>query len=197
MPYYKCFDSGNGSCAFNHNLLVKECQEYHYSEVTNFVNNNGDPIKKQPKPVIPENKWLLYEIILQHSESNLPKEAIREWDIVNDSEYDECIDCICGHKNIKYTYTIKNRINDKILFPLGSSCIRKFEYQDLIDQIKIVTNKNKIYKNPGKKHDGKTYDDICKTDPLYIDFLSDYGNKKKYVDLVKYYKYYKSKVGTI
>jgi hypothetical protein len=194
MPYYKCFDSGNGSCAFNHSLLVDECQEYHYSENPNFNNNNGDPIKKKPEPVMPPKKWLLYDIILRHSESEYGiHEAIREWDIVNDSEYHECIDCICGHKNIKYTYTIKNRINGNILFPLGSSCIRKFEYQELLDQLTIVTNKNKVFKNSGKKHDGKTYDEICQIDPQYIAYLSSNGRKKKYMTLVDYYEYYKKK----
>jgi len=139
------------------------------------------------------SKWSLYEIVSQHSESTLPNEAIREWDIVNDSEQTECTDCICGHKNIKYTYTIKNRINDKILYPLGSSCIRKFEYQELIDQLTIVTNKNKIFKNAGKKHDGKTYAEICQTDPQYIAYLSSNGHKKKYRALVDYFEYYKMK----
>jgi hypothetical protein len=195
MAYYKCFDSGNGSCGFYPGIFWKECIGYHYCECPNFVDNDGNPIKNQPKPITPPQKWLLYEIVLQHSESEYGiNEAIREWDIVNDSEQTECSDCICGHKNIKYTYTIKNRINDNILYPLGSSCIRKFEYQDLIDQLSIVTNKNKIFKNPGKKHDGKTYDEICKIDPQYIGFLSTYAHKKQYMGLIDYYNYYKIKI---
>jgi hypothetical protein len=138
-------------------------------------------------------KWSLLDMILLHSESPLVKEAIREWSIVNDSEHTEHIDCICGHKNIKYAYTIKNNINDKILYPLGSSCITKFENQELIDQLTIVTNKNKIFKNLGKKHDGDTYEHICETDPQYIDFLASNGHKKKYMALVDYYEYYKNK----
>jgi hypothetical protein len=140
-------------------------------------------------------KWLLYDIVLKHSQSEYRiNEAIREWDIVDDSEQIECIDCICGHKNIKYTYTIKNRVNDNILYPLGSSCIKKFECKELLEQLTTATNKNKIFKNTGKKHDGKTYAEICEKDPQYIAYLLNNGHKKKYIKLVEYYEYYKTKM---
>ena len=51
----------------------------------------------------------------------------------------------------------------------------------------FVTNKNKIFKNAGKKHDGKTYDEICQTYPQYIAYLSSNGHKKRYRALVDYF----------
>ena len=34
-------------------------------------------------------------------------------------------------KNIKYLYTIRNELNDEKLYPIGSSCIRKFNRSDM------------------------------------------------------------------
>ena len=55
-----------------------------------------------------------------------------EWEIIDCEEDESCSEmCICGKENIKYLYTIKNIYNANILFPIGSSCIKKFQRKDL------------------------------------------------------------------
>lgn len=39
--------------------------------------------------------------------------------------------CICGKENIKYLFTIHNDCSGKLLSPIGSSCINKFDRQEL------------------------------------------------------------------
>lgn len=80
------------------------------------------------------NKYFnnLKEIILYNSESKDWENAVQEWEIL-DCEEDISLlsSCICGKENIKYLFTIKNNVNDKTLFPIGSSCIKKFNRTDL------------------------------------------------------------------
>lgn len=65
--------------------------------------------------------------VINNSESNNWEEAISEWEIYDCEEYSSCSkECICGKENIKYLYTIRNVYNERISFPIGSSCIRKF-----------------------------------------------------------------------
>lgn len=74
----------------------------------------------------------LIKTVLNNSESNYWNYAVQEWEII-DCEEDENAEssCICGKENLRYLYTIKNTLNGKILFPIGSSCIKKFNRTDL------------------------------------------------------------------
>lgn len=79
----------------------------------------------------------LNEIILENSISKQWDIAVSEWDIFEVSEdVDNKSSCICGKENIKYLFSIRNRINGNILFPIGSSCIKKFGRSDL----QVLTN---------------------------------------------------------
>ena len=65
--------------------------------------------------------------VINHSESSCWEDAVTEWEIYDCEEDDSCSsECICGKENIKYLYTIRNKLNDEKLYPIGSSCIRKF-----------------------------------------------------------------------
>ena len=52
--------------------------------------------------------------------------------------------CICGKENIKYLYTIKNIYNANILFPIGSSCIKKFDRKDLREKTTLMEAQFKL-----------------------------------------------------
>jgi len=70
--------------------------------------------------------------VLKNSSKKDWDSAILEWDIddvVEDANNNSS--CICGKEKIRYLYTIKNKTNGNILFPIGSSCIKKFERVDL------------------------------------------------------------------
>lgn len=83
--------------------------------------------------------------VVRNSESNYWEDAISEWNI------DDCIEdlscsseCMCGKENIKYLYTIRNKYNGRILFPIGSSCIGKFERSDLIEETNLIESQFKL-----------------------------------------------------
>lgn len=74
----------------------------------------------------------LLKKVLDASESNDWESAVREWEIF-DCEEDESGSsfCLCGKENLRYLFTIRNRLNGILLFPIGSSCINKFNRNDL------------------------------------------------------------------
>ena len=81
----------------------------------------------------------LLKTVLDSSESDTWEEAVREWDICDCEEDKHCSSfCICGKEHLKYLYTIRNRKTRRILYPIGSSCIKKFERDDMEETIKIL-----------------------------------------------------------
>ena len=86
----------------------------------------------------------LFNTVLENSSSRSWHEAVLEWEIddVIEDEYHEA-SCICGKENIRYLYTIKNVINHQKLYPIGSSCIKKFDRKDLNE---LTTIKEKLFK---------------------------------------------------
>lgn len=83
----------------------------------------------------------LLETIIGKSSSKSWDNAVLEWDIddVIEDEDNES-SCICGKENIRYLFTIRNIHNQNILFPIGSSCIKKFNREDL-DELTLVREK--------------------------------------------------------
>ena len=90
--------------------------------------------------------------IVDSSKSMYFKKAILEWDITDwfDSRQNTR-QCICGKQNIRYLYTIKNKINQKSLDPVGSSCIKKFEREDLNEKINLQKSLFLLYEKIEKK----------------------------------------------
>ncbi len=75
-----------------------------------------------------------------------------EWEIIDCEEDESCSEmCICGKENIKYLYTIKNIYNANILFPIGSSCIKKFDRKDLREKTTLMGGTISNYYMPWKK----------------------------------------------
>ncbi len=88
----------------------------------------------------------LIKTVLDSSESDTWEEAVREWDICDCEEDKHCSSfCICGKEHLKYLYTIRNRKTRRILYPIGSSCIKKFERDDMEETIKIQEGMFKLY----------------------------------------------------
>lgn len=114
-------------------------------------------------------KYSLITEVINHSVSDNWAEAVNEWSIV-DSELDEELEsqCICGKENLKYLFTIRNDHNGKELKPIGSSCINKFEREDLNESTDIYIE---LYKLLSAFEDKK-----------YIELSSDLFSRK----LIKY-----------
>lgn len=76
--------------------------------------------------------------VLALSESNVWEIAVKEWEIADcEEDLSRSSDCICGKENLRYLFTIENELNGKYLYPIGSSCIRKFGREDLQSETKV------------------------------------------------------------
>lgn len=86
----------------------------------------------------------LIAVVIANSEADTWENAVHEW-IIHDVEEDANLEesCVCGKEELKYLFTIKNRLNQKVLFPLGSRCIKRFERSDLNEEVAI---KEKLFK---------------------------------------------------
>lgn len=88
----------------------------------------------------------LKRIVIANSKSKNFLNAVLEWKLV-DTEEDELNEsqCICGKENIRYLHKIQNENNGNILFPIGSSCIKKFDRSDLNELISVKEKLFKLY----------------------------------------------------
>lgn len=76
--------------------------------------------------------------VIADSESDVWQDAVTEWEIYDCEEDESCSEeCICGKENIRYLYSIRNVINGNTLFPIGSSCIKKFNRTDLKEEASV------------------------------------------------------------
>lgn len=76
--------------------------------------------------------------VINNSESDNWEDAVKEWNIVDVEEDLDCAgQCTCGKEGLRYLFTIKNRINNNIIYPIGSSCISKFGVDKLKDEAKV------------------------------------------------------------
>lgn len=80
----------------------------------------------------------LVKDVIDNSEASDWKAAVDEWEIT-DVEEDENLEesCICGKDGLRYLFTIKNTLNGKVLYPIGSSCIKKFGRDELADEVNV------------------------------------------------------------
>lgn len=80
----------------------------------------------------------LIKQVLESSESDTWQSTVTEW-VIDDVEEDEnqLESCICGKENLRYLYTIRNKLNDNLLYTIGSQCIKKFEQEDLTNEINV------------------------------------------------------------
>jgi len=81
----------------------------------------------------------LVQRVINNSEASDWESAVLEWEVF-DCEEDESLEssCICGKEELRYLFTIRNIRNGNMLYPIGSSCIRKFERDDLDDDVSIM-----------------------------------------------------------
>lgn len=83
----------------------------------------------------------LTNAVIENSEATEWAEAVKEWDIVDcEEDWSSTSVCTCGKEGLRYLYTIRNRENGNILFPIGSECIHKFERADLNDQLSAMAD---------------------------------------------------------
>lgn len=90
--------------------------------------------------------YKLIEKVINLSNSKEWNSAVLEWFIYDYSEDEEaCTSCVCGKEGLRYLFTIKNRINGNILYPIGSSCIKKFHYEELYTEASLIEKEFALY----------------------------------------------------
>ena len=80
----------------------------------------------------------LIKRVIDLSESNVWDRAVQEWEIF-DCEIDDAMteSCVCGKEHLRYLFTIRNTENGNELYPIGSTCINKFERDDLNYEVSV------------------------------------------------------------
>jgi len=143
----------------------------------------------------------LAKVVCENSNSKRFEDARLEWD-VSGGEYDRTGHvCYCGQQDIHYLFTIQNRENGAILYPIGSECIQKFEIDEMIYAVKVFhsEHRKKIREIKKKekeeeelkrkyrlqmgilgqtkmtkgKYKGSTFNSVAKYDNEYIEFLKE------------------------
>jgi len=111
----------------------------------------------------------LMKTVVEHSESPLMEVARAEWYITGHYKEENGVTCLCGHEECKYVYIIANFNNNNLLAPIGSDCMKYFQWDDQEKTILGAYEKwhFKKYRNPGLKHDQKEFNEVIK-DVEYI-----------------------------
>lgn len=83
-------------------------------------------------PTTEEYKENLINTVIEKSEANNWEEAVKELEIYEVEEDPDCNSyCTCGKEGLRYLFTIQNQYNGNTIFPIGSSCINKFDRSEL------------------------------------------------------------------
>lgn len=76
--------------------------------------------------------------VIEKSESKEWANAVLEWELIDTFEdLSSSSTCVCGKESIRYLHKIGNSLNGNILYPIGSSCIKKFGRCDLNETIDL------------------------------------------------------------
>lgn len=88
----------------------------------------------------------LIKEVIHNSVSDNWDDAVKEWDVFDHEEdFSASSQCICSKTGLRYLFTIRNKYNGNILFPIGSECIHKFERDDLIIITSSIIGIYKLY----------------------------------------------------
>lgn len=87
----------------------------------------------------------LTKIVLEKSSSDSWEKAVIEWKIVDCIEDDKCNgSCVCGQEHLHYLYKLHNATTGNYLYPIGSSCIKKFGDKYLADEASTLKDMFKL-----------------------------------------------------
>lgn len=88
----------------------------------------------------------LINSVIEASESKRWEEAVQEWEVFScDEDETRTTNCICGKEGLRYLFTIYNNKNGNKLFPIGSSCIKKFGVTELYEDASLWEKEFELY----------------------------------------------------
>lgn len=80
----------------------------------------------------------LTKAVLENSTATNWQSAVTEWEIVDqDEDVTMETECVCGKEGLRYLFTIKNTTNENVLYPIGSKCIKRFEVDELTNEVNV------------------------------------------------------------
>jgi len=80
----------------------------------------------------------LIKRVIDNSNASTWEKAVLEWEMYDCEEDTELASsCLCGKEDLRYLFTIRNSQNGNMLYPIGSSCIKKFNRSDLNESVSI------------------------------------------------------------
>lgn len=89
----------------------------------------------------------LIKQVLDASTRKTWEEAVKEWEIIDCEEDEQCESfCVCGKEHIRYLYTIRNKETGRTIYPIGSSCIKKFQRDDMDEEIAVMEGMFRLYR---------------------------------------------------
>jgi len=132
----------------------------------------------------------LENTIIKNSISNRWNSAVQEWDIISmDEDEYASSECICGNEGLRYLFEIKNRNNNNVLFPIGSTCIKHFEREDLSLEVNIRNKMLKLYKCVNKGERIELNSDYFSRNSLSFMYENNVFKSTKYNDYNPYKDY--------
>lgn len=80
----------------------------------------------------------LVSAVIAPSRASSWSAAVQEWVVTDvEDDPDQAGICVCGQTGLGQLFTITNRLNGAVLFPIGSVCVNKFEQEDLDRQVTV------------------------------------------------------------
>lgn len=88
----------------------------------------------------------LTSVVIAASVANAWSAAVLEWD-VTELEEDPAGsgECVCGQQELVLLFNIANKHNGAKLYPIGSTCVRKFGRTDLNRQVTLDSDLFRLY----------------------------------------------------
>jgi len=77
--------------------------------------------------------------VLAASRAKRWSQAVQEWHVIGVEEDPQSEGvCVCGKTGLTYLFTIRNHLNQRALFPIGSSCVNLFGVEELDLSVNVI-----------------------------------------------------------
>jgi len=84
--------------------------------------------------------------VIEVSDASTWTQAVLEWRIGGVWEDEDCeTRCVCTKEGLRYVFLIENELNRNELEPIGSSCIKRFDREDLTADIILLEQMFGLY----------------------------------------------------
>lgn len=137
-------------------------------------------------------KEKLTAVVVDSSEADDWDLARGEWEVVDgDVTPDDDVRCVCMQKPLVYLFKIRNWVTGKEIYPIGSSCVKRFMVQSMTKDVnRLVRAAQNRIEDMGKRRvtkgqfEGYLYKDVP---DYYMTFIAKNARHPPFNEMVKYY----------